>query len=161
MTWINVYGMSTAQIGNFYAYAGAFYALSCGVLIRPIVNRVRPPAVLFYSLVVLGLYIFVLLAHPKEELLWGYLPFQHFLIALLFPTAAAMVSNYVKEDAQGEMMGILQSVQSGAFAFSPLLSGVIVGLNFDMPIIVGGCAMLISATILLRGVSKEILKWRA
>lgn len=161
VTWINVYGMSTAQIGNFYAYAGAFYALSCGVLIRPIVNRVRPPAVLFYSLVVLGLYIFVLLAHPKEELLWGYLPFQHFLIALLFPTAAAMVSNYVKEDAQGEMMGILQSVQSGAFAFSPLLSGVIVGLNFDMPIIVGGCAMLISATILLRGVSKEILKWRA
>lgn len=160
VTWINVYGMNTAQVGNFYAYAAAFYALSCGLLIRPIVNRVRPPAILFYSLVILGFYIFVLLAHPREALLWGYLPFQHFLIALLFPTAAAMVSNYVKDDAQGEMMGILQSVQSGAFAFSPLLSGALVGLNFDMPIVVGGCSMLIAALILISGVSKEISKWR-
>ncbi len=161
VTWINVYGMSVSQVGNFYAYAGGFYALSCGVLIRPIVNRVRPPAVLFYSLILLGFYILVLLAHPPAVYLWGYLPFQHFLIALLFPTAAAMVSNWVKEDAQGEMMGILQSVQSGAFALSPLLSGVLVGLSFDMPVWVGGLAMLLGALILGVGVSKEIVKWRA
>ena len=161
MTWINIYGMNISQVGNFYAYAAAFYALSCGVLIRPIVNRVRPPAVLFYSLILLGFYIFLLLAHPAEPYLWGYLPVQHFLIALLFPTAAAMVSNWVKEGAQGEMMGILQSVQSGAFALSPLLSGVLVGLSFDMPVIVGGCAMFLAALVLGLGVSKEILKWRA
>ena len=161
VTWINVYNMSISQIGNFYAYAAAFYALSCGLLIRPIVNRVRPPAVLFYSLMLLGFYIFVLLIHPPENYLWGYLPLQHFLLALLFPTASAMVSNWVKEGAQGEMMGILQSVQAGAFALSPLLSGALVGWNYDMPIIVGGCAMFLAALILGLGVSKEILKWRA
>jgi DHA1 family tetracycline resistance protein-like MFS transporter len=161
VTWFSVYNMSTAQVGNFYAYAAAFYALSCGVLIRPIVNRVRPPAVLFYSLIVLGFYILLLLLHPPKNYFWGYLPFQHFLIALLFPTASAMVSNWVKEDQQGEMMGILQSVQAGAFAMSPLLSGALVGWNYDMPIIVGGIAMFLAALVLGLGITKEILKWKA
>ncbi len=160
VTWINLYHMNAGQIGNFYAYAAGFYALSSGLLIRPIVNRVRPAAVLFYALIVLGVYIFLLLLHFPEGYFWGYLPFQHFLIALLFPTASAMVSNWVKEGAQGEMMGILQSVQAAAFAFSPLLSGVVVGLNYDMPIIVGGIAMFLAALVLGIGISKEILKWR-
>lgn len=161
VTWINRYGMSAAEIGDVFAYAAFFYALSCGLLIRPIVNRVNPPAVLFFSLFLVGLYVFLLLFHPEKMLLWAYFPLQQFFIALLFPTAAAMVSNYVKEDAQGEMMGILQSVESGAVAVSPLLSGVFVGLNYDMPVIVGGCAFLLAAAILGVGASKEILKWRA
>lgn len=161
VTWINLYHMSTAQIGNYYAYAGGFYALSSGLLIRPIVNRVRPPAVLFYALMLLGVYILILLAHPSEYYLWWYLPFQHFLIALLFPTASAMISNWVKEGAQGEIMGILQSVQAGAFALSPLLSGILVGLDADMPILVGGAAMFLAALILGIGVKADIVKWRA
>ncbi len=161
VTWISQYGMSTADIGDLFAYAAAFYALSCGLLIRPVVNKVRPPTVLFFSLVCVGLYVFVLLFHPGRGMLWGYFPLQQFLIALLFPTASAMVSNYVKEDAQGEMMGILQSVQSGAVALSPLVSGVLVGINSDMPIIVGGCSFLLAAVILGTGVRRDILKWRA
>ncbi|MBS0605104.1 MAG: MFS transporter [Verrucomicrobia bacterium] len=161
VTWINEYGMSASDVGDLFAYAAAFYALSCGLLIGPVVKRVRPPAVLFYSLVLAGFYILILLSHPGKNFLWGFLPLQQFLIALLFPTAAAMVSNYVKEDAQGEMMGILQSVEAGAVALSPLLSGVFVGLNYDMPIIVGACAFLAAAAILGTGVTKEVLKWRA
>ena len=160
VTWINLYGMGPEAIGNLFAYAAAFYALSCGCLIGPIVKRVRASAVLFYALILVGLYVLLLLIHPRENFLWGYLPVQQFLIALLFPTAAATVSNYVKEDAQGEMMGILQSVQSGALAVSPLLSGVFVGLNNDMPIIVGGSAFLLAALVLWMGASKEIMKWR-
>jgi MFS family permease len=72
-----------------------------------------------------------------------------------------MVSNWVKEDQQGEMMGILQSVQAGAFAMSPLLSGALVGWNYDMPIIVGGIAMFLAALVLGLGITKEILKWKA
>ena len=50
VTWINQYGMTASQVGNYYAYGAGVYALSCGLLIRPIVNRVRPPAILFYLL---------------------------------------------------------------------------------------------------------------
>ncbi len=160
VTWIEDYNMSVSEVGDLFAYSAAFYALGCGLLIRPIANRVRPPAILFFSLVLVGLYIFILLSHPEKNLLWGYIPLQQFLIALLFPTAAAMVSNYVKEDAQGEMMGILQSVESGAVALSPFLSGVFVGMNYDMPIIVGGSAMLLAALVLGIGIPKQILKWR-
>ncbi len=161
VTWIEAYAFSAADIGKVFAYAAAMYALSCGLLIRPIVSRVRPQLVLFYALIVLGFYIFVLLSHPHQNYLWGYVPLQQFLIALLFPTASAMISNCVQDDAQGEMMGVLHSVQSGAFALSPLLSGAFVGLNTDMPIIVGGSAMLLAAGVLFTGISKEILKPRA
>lgn len=161
VTWIEAYAFSAADIGKVFAYAAAMYALSCGLLIRPIVKRVRPQFVLFYALIALGFYIFVLLAHPHQNYLWGYLPLQQFLIALLFPTASAMISNCVQDDAQGEMMGVLHSVQSGAFALSPLLSGAFVGLNTDMPIIVGGSAMLLAAGVLFTGISKELLRRRA
>lgn len=88
------------------------------------------------------------------------MPFQQFLIAMVFPTASAVISNYVAEDTQGEMLGILQSVESGAVAISPLLSGIFIGLNDNMPILVGSCAFLLAGIILGCGVPKEIRKWR-
>ncbi|MBI2809726.1 MAG: MFS transporter, partial [Candidatus Melainabacteria bacterium] len=37
VTWIQEYGLTSQQVGHFYAYGAAFYAVSAGLLIRPIV----------------------------------------------------------------------------------------------------------------------------
>jgi DHA1 family tetracycline resistance protein-like MFS transporter len=148
VTWIKEYGLNTSQVGNLYAYAAGIYAISAGFLIRPIVNRFPAQKVLFFGLFFSGLYIYVMLTHMPMTILWFYLPLQQFLISLLFPTATAAISNEVNENMQGETMGICQSVVSAAFALSPLLSGVFVGLSIDAPIIVGGSGMLLAAGII-------------
>lgn len=156
--WIEEYHLNPSQVGNFYAYGAAFYAVSSGLLIRPIVNRFRPFSVFFLALVLLALAIFPLLLHTNIDVFWIYIPIQQYLAALIFPTGAAIVSNSVKEDAQGEIMGILQSVDSFAFGSSPLLAGLFVGFNMRMPIIISGTCMLLASLVLVNNYRKQLFK---
>lgn len=158
VTWIQEYHLTTSQVGNFFAYGAAFYALSSGLLIRPIVNRFQPLTVFLVALILLPFAIFPLLFHSNIAIFWGYIPIQQFLIALVFPTGATIISNSVNEDSQGEMMGILQSVDSFAFGSSPLLAGAFVGLSTQAPIIVSGACMALACLILLCGYRKKLFK---
>lgn len=156
VTWISDYQFDTGQVGSFYAYGAAFYALSSGVLIRPIVNRFRNDVSLFYALATLGTLLLVLLVGPGQVWIWVYLPVFNFLAALMFPTFTSMVSDYAGKDAQGEILGILQSVQAVAFAISPIAAGYLLGANPHMPMLLGGICMLCAATILGVFLRKEI-----
>ena len=156
VTWIQEYGLNPSQVGNFYAYGAAFYAVSSGLLIRPVVNRFPPLPILFFALVLLALTIFPLLFHSKVDIFWVYIPIQQFLAALVFPTGTAIISNSVKEDEQGEIMGVLQSIDSFAFASSPLIAGAFVGYNMHTPIVVSGAFMLLAGLVLLSSYRKKL-----
>lgn len=147
-TWINSYGFSTSTIGFYYAYGAIVYALSCGLLIRPIVSRFSNQHVLCYALLGTGIAIGMLLFHTSQMWLWFYIPLQQFAIALFWPTAAAVVSNSVGEEMQGEILGVLNSVEAIAFGASPLIAGSLLGLSSMMPIVIGGACMLLAALIL-------------
>ena len=156
VTWIQEYGLNPSQVGNFYAYGSAFYALSSGLLIRPIVSRFQPLSVFFVALVLIALSIFLLLFHSNVNIFWVYIPIQQFLLALAFPTGTTIVSNSVKEDSQGEIMGVLQSIDSFAFASSPLLAGAFVGFSTHVPIVVAGASMLLASLVLLSSYRKRL-----
>jgi DHA1 family tetracycline resistance protein-like MFS transporter len=158
VTWIQEYRLSPSQVGNFYAYGAAFYALSSGLLIRPIVSRFQPRPVFFVALVLGGLMIFPLLFHTDVNVFWIYIPIQQFLAALVFPTGTTIASNSVDEDSQGEVMGIIQSVDAFAFASSPLFAGVFVGFSTHTPIIISGSFMFLAALVLLRSYGSKIFK---
>lgn len=148
VTWIVDYGFDSAAIGRWYAYGAIIYALSCGVLIRPIVSRFSNLYVLFYALVACSFSIGILSIFTEVFWLWVYIPLQQFTIALFWPTAAAAISNASSEDHQGEALGIFQSVESLAFAISPLIAGPFLGLGAMMPIVIGSGTMLFGAVIL-------------
>lgn len=155
VTWIATYQFSTAEIGNFYAYGAFVYALSCGVLIRPIVNRFSNQMVLVFALLLCGLSIGSMWFYTSQIWLWVCIPIQQFAIALFWPTSAALVSNSVGEDMQGEIMGIFQSVDSLAFALSPLVAGSLLGISHLMPIYVGMLCMFIAASTLTAYVQEK------
>ncbi|MBA3957805.1 MAG: MFS transporter [Parachlamydiaceae bacterium] len=148
VTWINEYAFDAATIGNFYAYGAAMYAFGCGVLIRPIANWFSSHSILFYSLLSAGAMIGIFLLHMDANWLWIYIPLQQFAIALFWPTAAALVSNSAGKDAQGEMLGVLHSIDALAFAVSPLIAGPLLGISSKMPVIIGGAAMWMAAIAL-------------
>lgn len=145
VTWIIQYNFDTETVGTFYAFGAAIYALSCGVLIRPIVSRYCNKRILCYSLIGCSASIGLLLLHTNDFWVWFYIPLQQFSIALFWPTAAAVVSNAVSEDVQGEILGVFQSVDSLAFAVSPLIAGPLLAITTSMPIIVGSVGMLLAA----------------
>lgn len=156
VSWIASYGTSSSKIGLFYAYGALFYALSSGLFIRPIINRYKHPTILFYSLCFLGLIILALLFQVHENWVWIYLPLINFFVSLFFPTSTSMVSDFASNDNQGEVLGIFQSVQSIAWAISPLAAGPLLGHSPYMPMLLGGSCMLMAAMILGTLLKKDI-----
>ena len=151
VTWIADYQFNAREIGLFFSFGAAFYALSSGVLIRPILNRFSNNQILLGALFTLGTLLLILLLNPPPKIwVYFYLPLTNFLMALLYPTSTAMVSNSVEKDAQGEILGILQSVQSLAFAISPLAAGTLLGSHPHMPFFVGSLAMLVAGFFALQ-----------
>ncbi|MES2344631.1 MAG: MFS transporter [Chlamydiota bacterium] len=147
VTWIKIYGQEAEQIGNFYAYGSAFYVLSSGLLIRPIIKRFNPRAILACAWLALGI-CFILLFHAKIDAYWVYIPIQQFFVALIFPVGIAIVSNAATEKHQGEVLGTFQSLQSFAFAITPLISGILLDFTYHMPLIIGSITMLLASFIL-------------
>lgn len=148
VTWIKQYGFSQATIGNFYAYGAGFYAIACGFLIRPVVNRFSNEHIVCYAVGSCGVLVGALLFHSDMTWLLLYIPLQQCAVALFWPTAAAFVSNSVSEDVQGEVLGIFHSVESLAFAITPLMAGPLLGFSESMPLFVGAFAMLFAAGLL-------------
>ncbi|MEI6243120.1 MAG: MFS transporter [Chlamydiota bacterium] len=147
VTWILEFKFNPSKIGLFYAYGAAFYALSSGFLIRPFLNRFKHLSIIFYSLATLGCLIFSIAFSSHVFLIWIYLPIINFLTALIFPTYSAMVSDSVDKNSQGEILGILQSVEAVALGLSPLAAGAMLAAHPHMPMFLGGSAILL-ATIL-------------
>ncbi len=141
---IGKYRFASSDIGNFYAYSGGVYALSCAFFIKPVVKRFAAEGIFVTALFSAGLYslLFLWISHPPH--FWAYLPVLLFLVALVYPTLTSMISQEAGKEEQGKMLGILQATQSAAFALSPLFSGTLVGIYLHMPILVGGFSMLLA-----------------
>jgi len=148
VVWISDYKFDTSMVGFLFAYGSIVYAVSSGILIRPIVDRLNPRRVLFYSLCAQGIVnVLLLLFHPSSIWVWVYQPVVNFLVALIYPTYTTMISDWAGQDAQGEILGIAGSLQSLSFAVSPLAAGLLVGADTHMPMFVGGVCMLSAALI--------------
>lgn len=144
---ISDYGFDKIMIGFFFAFGSFWYALSSGVLIRPIIKYFKPNPVLFCSLWLLGFSIFVFLLHPNTFLLWLFVIIVNFLIALVYPNYITIISNLAGPETQGEILGISGSLQALAFAIGPVAAGFLVGKDNHMPMLIGGISMLFAAVI--------------
>ena len=84
------------------------------------------------------------------------MPLVNFLIALLYPTSTTLVSDWAGLAAQGEILGIFQSLLSIAWAISPLVAGPLLGLYPHIPLLVGGVSMIVATFILGLSLRKKI-----
>ena len=148
VSWIADFGFKASEVGFFYAYGAGVYALSSGVLIRPVLAHFKCNVILFYALALLGTVILSLMFLPSPFWIWVYLPIVNFLAALEYTTSTTMVSDMASKDAQGEILGVLQSVQSASFALSPLVAGWLLGRGSHMPMLIGGMSLLVAALAL-------------
>lgn len=133
-----------SYVGNFYAYMGICYSVSAGLIGHLILKKFSTHFVFKSSLILCGLYLFLFLLIESSYLIWFYVPALCCCLALIYPTAATLVSNSASQDSQGEILGVYQSVMSAAIALSPLVSGSLVA-HYPSLSVTG------SATIILSG----------
>lgn len=151
VTWITDYNFDTQMIGNLYAYGAIIYALSAGLLIRPVIRAFSTQNALLSGYLLCGAFIAILLIYIEPIWLWVYLPLQQYGMALFWPSASTLVSDSFGEDVQGEMLGVLHSIDALAFGLSPLLAGPLLGLSSKAPIMIGSLCMFMAGFVLWRG----------
>ncbi len=150
VNWIALFKFDASGVYNRYALGALVYALSSGILIRPFIARFKSQTLLFYGLIGGALCIGVPLFYATPNIYWILIPLQQYAISLIFPVAAALVSNKSSAESQGEMMGIFESVQSFAMILCPIVAGVLIGISLQMPLIVGTLGLLLAAYIVKR-----------
>lgn len=117
---------SVREIGLYYAWGGAAYALNSCLSI-PLLKRVSPDKLVISGPLVCSLCMLMYVVPPYTGYVWTALPVIMYCLALVFPTAAALVSNQVDADSQGQILGSYQAIQSCAMGCGPLLFGGCVG----------------------------------
>jgi DHA1 family tetracycline resistance protein-like MFS transporter len=146
---IRRFDFNQSQIGYFYAWVGVWVALGQGVLIRPFLKRFSSHVLLRTALLGLGFILPMMLLVQTPIYLFLLLPLLAFCESFIFPSASSIVSDLGSKDAQGEILGVHNSIQWAAIGISPLFSGSFVALYPHLPITVASCVMLFAFTLFL------------
>lgn len=152
--------VSPSGLGMFYGLFGAFYALSTGVLIRPLVRRLKPETLFFGGNFLTAFVILSFLLLPTSFWLWPISFLLAYFVGFVSPTATALVSNHAPDEVQGEALGVLSSVNAAGIVLSSLFSGSFVGAYPSVSIWVGGLLMLATSLIILVVLRQRLFRKR-
>ena len=141
---IRKFNFSQKEIGLFFGYLGLWIAFSQGVITRYLSGRYRSEQILRVSLIGLSIALFCVII--PENFFWLLLiqPFVAIFQGLSMPNTTGLVSNLASADEQGEILGIQQSIQSVAFTIPPLVAGVVVSIDYRLPILLGSVLIFIA-----------------
>lgn len=148
------------DIGNYYAYGGAWYALSSALITTTMLKYFSPEKIGIKALIGCSLSMSVYLIIEDPNYIWFIVPLLMICLSLTFPTTAVMVSNRVDVNHQGEVLGIYQSVIGGAMGLSPFLMGPFIGIYPSLTVVGGFFIMLLAGFFFRKGSQMSIPKLR-
>ncbi len=131
------FGYGTTEIGLIFAYAGVWIAIAQGFVARKLSKYFAPETLLKYSTFFLGVTLLSLLFPAKGVYLYAIMPFMALCNGVNLPNFSALFSNSASKQAQGEILGIEQSVVSLAWIFPPIISGIVAAAHPSLPILLG------------------------
>lgn len=152
---IRYHGFSSQQVGNMFAYGGAFFVFSSAFLTRYVIARFGEMKSFEYAMLHLALAISAVYFFSEALLLWWIIPLQQFWLALFYPTSTTLVSRMAAPSAQGEVLGIHTSIQSFAFVVAPILGGLMLSVDSHILVIAAVAMVLIGALFFRREVRRS------
>ncbi len=135
------------SIGLLFGYIGLWIAFTQGVIVRNTAKKFAPPQILKLSLAGLSITILALLIPDQWWVLLLINPFIAIFQGLTQPNQTSIVSALASKETQGEILGIQQSMASLAFIFPPLIAGVIVSIDYRLPIIAASVVTMMAWAI--------------
>jgi DHA1 family tetracycline resistance protein-like MFS transporter len=132
------------EIGMFFGYIGLWIAFTQGVIVRNVTKKFSPPQILRLSLLGLSITLLVILIPNQAWVLLLINPFIAIFQGLTQPNQTSIVSTLTSKENQGEMLGMQQSIASLAFTIPPLIAGVIVSVDYRLPIVAAAVITLLA-----------------
>ena len=130
------FGVTRRVLGGVFAYIGIWLAFTLVVLNRWVSRRVSARRVLSIAMPILSVVIFLHLLPREFWMYYTILPFIALTMGLIIPNTAAVVSGLADKQSQGEIIGIMQSMQALAMVFPPIISGFLVAFHVALPVVV-------------------------
>lgn len=157
---IQKFEVTPSQAGDIFAYMGLFVALFQGGLLPFLNKRFNSSQILNVSIFGISLAFLLLLLPNKLLGIYLILPILALFQGLTQPNVTALISNNAKENSQGDILGVNQSINSLAQAIPPIISGFIFSINISLPILVGAGATLLAWMIFLvkKSVKEELFE---
>lgn len=137
------FGFTLSGIGKYYAYTGGWYAVGALIMAR-FVDKFKPERIAISSLLVCALCMIAFVQFTHSSFIWLVVPVLMCGLAAAYPTATTLVSNRASSQAQGEVLGVYQSVGAAAMGLSPLFVGSAVGANPDLTAWGGAFCLLLA-----------------
>lgn len=153
---IEKFAFNESQIGNTFAFLGLCTALAQGLIIRPISAFLSSYQAMAFSLVGLSLSYLALIAPTQPLYLFFILPLVSIFQGINNPNSIAIVSELASPEAQGEVMGIRQSITAVAMSLPPLISGLIIAWNVNLPLIAAAVVVFLSWIFFMFFFSKKL-----
>ncbi len=141
---IQKFDYSQYNIGRLLAYFGIWSALIQGGLVRRLAKKYKPESILKISLLMMSSSILLLIIPDKSWYLYITMALIAISQGITSPNVTALVSNLADDSVQGEVLGINQSVQALAQSVPPVIGGLTVAFNMNLPIILASIVVLIA-----------------
>ena len=138
---IEKFNFEQIHIGRIFAYIGIWIALTQGLITRYVSHYIAPQKVLSVSLLGVAVFVIALTIPTSWTTLLFVLPFVSIFQGLNQPNLLSILSNKAEEDIQGEVLGINQSLQSLGLTIPPIIAGVIISMDINLPLLVAGSCM--------------------
>lgn len=138
------FNFNTIQIGNLLAFNGALYASFQYVVVQRLAKKMNPQTMVVYSAIVAG--VAIISISFVENTLQLYMAMAVFVMAMGFtiPGLITHISNLADKTDQGQVMGMVNSIQAISTVIVMLLGGYLSSINSNISIIGGGILIIIS-----------------
>lgn len=132
---IERFAVHEVQIGVLFGYVGLWLVIAQGFVTPRIGRYLSPARVLKGAMIGLACSMALILLPSSLWQLYVILPFVALFQGIMLPNMTAVISNFAGDEAQGEILGINQSVQSLAMAIPAFVAGFLAAYHPATPII--------------------------
>ncbi len=146
MYLINRFHMSVARESLFVGWVAVPIVVANLGIVAWLSRRLTPRQTAARGAAVLAVLMASIVIPTAEAALWITLGLTALLVAICLPAAAAIISDAVPSDRQGQALGSNQSLQVGAEATSGLVGGLLAAVATALPLAVMAGLSLVAAS---------------
>lgn len=143
------FNFNTTNIGYLLGFNGALYAGFQYAVIQRIAHKISSQNMVIYSAPVTGLAIISMAYATNSFQLYTAMIIFVLSMGFCIPGLITSISNMAKQEEQGQVMGMIGSVQAMATVIVMSLGGYIHSLNINITIIAGGVLIVLSSVLFI------------
>jgi MFS family permease len=148
MYLVDEFHLGVSRVSEFIAWVGVPIVLANLWLTGFLSARVAVKALTFWSALLTGVFMIVVIIPRPLNSLWITLFLTSMALALCLPSCATLLSIAASGPEQGRVMGNNQALQVGAESLSGLLGGLLAAMMVKLSLIVLGIVAIVAAILL-------------